>query len=382
MGRTSHGRPDLGEQMMARMQAAQANQRPLAEAEADRLAADINPGASTEEVKSAMGRKLGADFSSVRIHTDAAARAKADSMGAEAYTSGKDVYFGSEGQNARTVAHELVHTVQQGEVSGMGVTQSAPAGTVQMKPGGLFKKFKGLFSRKKKDPNAVKAGKYDSDFDGLTNTEKYAKLQDMRKYLDTRQSQIDLSRGQDAMSDYDNDIKASYESVMQKSSGDEEFMNMLYDNTVSASSRFLDKQKAEREAFRTRPDRGDPMDDAEDIASRTHMFNQVGYGEEGYNLKSSHGMMQDMRRLASSGRVRDQFLKKSDTKSVYHGTEAGENAKLIDHALGGLRDVRMESGYATDGLMERGRDIRQGVVDDFRSRYAARGRRHRFRRNP
>ncbi|WP_052315260.1 DUF4157 domain-containing protein [Desulfosporosinus youngiae] len=69
-----------------------------------------------------MGNKLGADFSSVRFHTDAGSAAKADAMVAHTYTAGNDVYFGSGGFEASAAAHELVHTVQQGAVDGVGVS--------------------------------------------------------------------------------------------------------------------------------------------------------------------------------------------------------------------------------------------------------------------
>ena len=56
-------------------------------------------------------------------------------MGSRAYTRGSDVYFGSGGFSPSVAAHELVHTVQQGAVSGH-VSQSVPFGTIQREPGG------------------------------------------------------------------------------------------------------------------------------------------------------------------------------------------------------------------------------------------------------
>jgi|GEM_PF-3111074 len=106
-------------------------QIPQAENEADRLSASVNAG-SPDEVKAEMGRKMGADFSGVNFHMDDHAAAKADSMGARAYTSGSDVYFDSEGFDPGVAAHELVHTVQQGVVSGSAETVSTPAGGIQM----------------------------------------------------------------------------------------------------------------------------------------------------------------------------------------------------------------------------------------------------------
>ena len=108
-------------------------QIPQAENEADRLSASIR-GGSPESVKADMGRRMGADFSGVRFHTGSAAAAKADAMGARAFTSGTDVYFGSGGFDASIAAHELVHTTQQGMVDSGVSTMSTPVGGVQMWP--------------------------------------------------------------------------------------------------------------------------------------------------------------------------------------------------------------------------------------------------------
>ena len=59
------------------------------------------------------------DFSDVRVHTDPRAAQSADALAADAYTTGRDIYFAAgkyapsspEGQHL--IAHELTHTVQQ-----------------------------------------------------------------------------------------------------------------------------------------------------------------------------------------------------------------------------------------------------------------------------
>ncbi|HEY4030723.1 MAG TPA: DUF4157 domain-containing protein [Caulobacteraceae bacterium] len=67
-----------------------------------------------------MASRFGADFSGVRIHTDARAAESAAAVGAEAYTVGSHVVFGagrfdtaSDG-GRRLIAHELAHTLQAG----------------------------------------------------------------------------------------------------------------------------------------------------------------------------------------------------------------------------------------------------------------------------
>ena len=62
---------------------------------------------------------LGADLSSVRVHTDATSATAADSVGARAYTLGQDIHFGaghfepSSSAGEHLLAHEVAHTVQQ-----------------------------------------------------------------------------------------------------------------------------------------------------------------------------------------------------------------------------------------------------------------------------
>lgn len=79
------------------------------------------------EVRSFMEPRFGRDFSGVRVHTDAAAATSAAAVHARAYTVGSNIAFAtgaySPGTAAgrRLLAHELVHTVQQGG----GVARSA-----------------------------------------------------------------------------------------------------------------------------------------------------------------------------------------------------------------------------------------------------------------
>ncbi|MGQ4484600.1 DUF4157 domain-containing protein [Streptomyces sp. SAS_281] len=84
-------------------------------------------------VRSEMESRLGADFSDVRIHTDAAAKASAAGVGARAYTSGHHVVIGDGGADKHTLAHELTHVIQQrrgpvaGTDNGSGLRVSDPS---------------------------------------------------------------------------------------------------------------------------------------------------------------------------------------------------------------------------------------------------------------
>jgi hypothetical protein len=68
-----------------------------------------------------MERGFGRDFSGVRVHAGSAADGLSHSLGARAFTTGTDIFFGSgeyrphTGEGRRLLAHELTHVVQQTE---------------------------------------------------------------------------------------------------------------------------------------------------------------------------------------------------------------------------------------------------------------------------
>jgi hypothetical protein len=72
------------------------------------------------ETRTFMETRLGHDFGHLRVHTDARAAESAQALGAAAYAVGRDVVFAAgrydPGSDAgrRLLAHELVHTMQQG----------------------------------------------------------------------------------------------------------------------------------------------------------------------------------------------------------------------------------------------------------------------------
>ncbi len=67
--------------------------------------------------------RFGHDFSNVRVHTDAKAAESAEALNALAYTVGRDIIFSAgkyimgKNRGSLLIAHELAHTLQQGNVS-------------------------------------------------------------------------------------------------------------------------------------------------------------------------------------------------------------------------------------------------------------------------
>ncbi|MGO9888234.1 MAG: DUF4157 domain-containing protein [Solirubrobacteraceae bacterium] len=96
------------------------------------------PGAPLDaSTRNLMEERLGTDFSHVRVHTGERAAASARAVDALAYTVGSSIVFGSgryaphTDQGQRLLAHELVHTIQQGRggppLSGQRLSVGSPA---------------------------------------------------------------------------------------------------------------------------------------------------------------------------------------------------------------------------------------------------------------
>jgi hypothetical protein len=114
-------------------------------------------GASLDEgVRARMEDGFGADFSGIRVHTDARSDQLNHQLTAKAFTTGSDIFFGAGAYEPGTVrgdkllAHELAHTIQQGAATSRKVARRTGAPDVQ----GLFG-----FGKKKPTPPPVDASK-------------------------------------------------------------------------------------------------------------------------------------------------------------------------------------------------------------------------------
>ena len=87
------------------------------------------------EIRNSMEHRFGFDFGAIRIHTDSGSAGSAQDVRARAYTVGGDIVFGageyrpgSKGSEA-LLAHELVHTIQQGASRPLGAAKTLAAGS-------------------------------------------------------------------------------------------------------------------------------------------------------------------------------------------------------------------------------------------------------------
>src|SRR5436190_13108320 len=88
------------------------------------------------DVRRFMEPRFGADFGSVRVHTDEGAARLDRRLSAQAFTVGNQVFFGRDRFQPETpegrelIAHELTHTIQQGaavqRAADVAVTEHAP----------------------------------------------------------------------------------------------------------------------------------------------------------------------------------------------------------------------------------------------------------------
>ncbi|TDN93076.1 DUF4157 domain-containing protein [Microbacterium sp. BK668] len=142
VGLREHRLDVLGPAGMLRLQREAGNSAVagLAEEERSPVLDVVSSGGSglDRDVRSDMEGRLGADFSDVRVHTDAAAHDSARAVGAHAYTVGSHVVFQRDAYDPHstagrtTLAHELTHVMQQrsgpvdGTPTGGGVSVSDP----------------------------------------------------------------------------------------------------------------------------------------------------------------------------------------------------------------------------------------------------------------
>jgi hypothetical protein len=149
---------------------ASAIQRTAAKTDAPAVAPPIvsevlrSPGEPLDEATRAFAEpRFGADFSAVRVHTDAKAAQSAQAVNALAYTVGRDIVFApmrytfATAAGRKLLAHELTHVVQQGRSSGAASAQAkleiAPSDRAEQEADAVAERVAGA--------GAAHAGAYD-----------------------------------------------------------------------------------------------------------------------------------------------------------------------------------------------------------------------------
>jgi hypothetical protein len=127
----------------------------------------------------AVRRKLepsfGLEFSDVRVHADAKAASMAESIGAQAFTHGNDVYFGKGAYDPGSpggqhlLAHELTHVVQQTGSAQRSIARKYDGSKVPSRL--AHRRIQGNFLKKAKDKAKQFFGKSDKDVRETTGDE-------------------------------------------------------------------------------------------------------------------------------------------------------------------------------------------------------------------
>jgi hypothetical protein len=176
---------------------------------ADQIQSERSNGKPVDEgVRLEVEEQLGHDFSEVRVHTDPQAQALAGAVGARAFTTGRDIFVADPAlaTDPTLMAHELVHTVQQGmnedkpsAVGAVGTAEESQADVGAADPGAIQatvqrytddKKVEGQYARVSDGGKVVVLGQSNYSQDLYATTElidganaKLAKSGDKGSYL-------------------------------------------------------------------------------------------------------------------------------------------------------------------------------------------------------
>lgn len=185
------------------------------------------------QIQAKMGQAMGADFSSVKVHTDSQADQLNQSIQAKAFTTGQDVFFrqgeynpgSSSGQEL--IAHELTHVVQQtGNTTEVQrkLGQNSSALYIQRMP--TAQELLTVYKPKKNNILGKQSTKYKDVIGALQNYENYIRetlvARGDKETLRIQMVTVDqlLENVYAAMSKYDNKKQKGKAAVMQQRKGE------------------------------------------------------------------------------------------------------------------------------------------------------------------
>lgn len=104
---------------------------PISDGLAQRIQTQRGGGSRMDDtLRADMETSFGARFADVRLHTNSESGSINRSLGAKAFTTGSDIFFGqgASPSDRKLLAHELTHVVQQRSMSTSGAMTVGPAG--------------------------------------------------------------------------------------------------------------------------------------------------------------------------------------------------------------------------------------------------------------
>lgn len=219
---------------------------------------------------------------------------------------------------------------------------------------------------KQKYLKKVPKGKYDINFAGMTNDEKLAELHKLAMYLDSKE------RAKDKEGDYE-DYKATYDSVLQKATMDDEFLELLKNNTYSAAKNFRSIQYKGQDEFNKADEKkyGVPKNAEELVAANKrgilNNIKTVGYSDQGNQLVGYLRLLDNARDLAAYDNKGNKFRKATDiNNAVMIGSEDEKFIKKVSYARGGLSSARYrESGIVLDDKKKFEKEYYQNVINNY-----------------
>jgi hypothetical protein len=301
------------------------------------------------KLQSEMGAFLGADISQVRVHADADAAELSRSIGAEAFTTGKDIYFGagtydpSSKKGQHLIAHEVVHTVQQGAVRRQGISRRIPnlplqrLGTSTNEPTKQELQLDVEQKRTAKENAATNKVSAERDVDTatekkVTEANKLQALTELQKaYNDLEEAEATLQQSVNALT--------ALEAQVSSLTGE---LNGLHEESDSLS-RKIEEQKKSNQKAEIAVKISDAKQQADEKLEnlRTGFFNRVRT-LAGFTTKLEAQKVAIQAELEDQLRIPESLLRNVEELTA----KLSDKNQLIDETGGRLVDTEQQKGQA------------------------------------
>lgn len=220
-----------------------------------------------------------------------------------------------------------------------------------------------------KQLNSVAAGKYDTNFAGLDNEAKLTKLHELALYLESKEALKE-------MTEEDMDLRATYDSVLQQATEDDEFLELLKEKTSQSAKEFKKFKYASMDEF-------NKADEEEHGIYQTHeelqasnrrgghnMIKNIGYSKKGDDLNGYLMMMKRAGDLVSSDLRGQKFREETAIDKGVTVDFDNEHDNFITNVSSGkeaLSAARNHATYSTHGeVKEFITQHRREIADNYK----------------